>query len=400
MEFYSDSNSVQRIFAMIDVKERGLTDLPEPAYIRVLDVLSPEPNLSKPRVQGIFQHDLKEAKSDVISEHGDIFYTRRFFIRVVTDTKPDGREYTHKVYVYRREDMDYFIVQAVLQNADVKVTNTEAVSALQDLWLYQFNKTRAEQDKLSTNFANADIQHAFLTYLQESLENTRARATIGQIVDFYLHFHANTLTDKDEEALNWLVRKSVIDTTDLIELQWRHLPYNERESIIDVFNNNGRFTNKQRVVDVFAIGVPDDALLHDKSYQHIKGVHGTNNQSVLSILQYGLKNLKTLEELQSKVDGIVAHTKGEGLGRGVYFARPEQAQKSAMYQSGDEYGFMFYADIAYKTSEIVDSYVGSGHQTDADLVIGDKVGSGGIDELLAKRDELVTLQYVIVTKKI
>lgn len=395
MDFYSNANSVQRIFAMIDIHERGLTHLSEPAYIK--SALNVHDDPTKEMILNFFRRELKTAKSEVIHAHGDIYYSRKYFIRVVS-VRADTP--TMHIYVYKREDMDYFIVQDVLSHADTKVSNSEAVKALQDLWLYQFNKTRSEQDRLHMTDTNVAIQTSFLNYLQTSLDNTRAQATVGQVANFYLHFHADTLSRDDDDALNWLVRQSVVDTTDLIELEWRDLPDAERESIINVFNSNGRFTNKQRVVDVFAIGVPDDALMHDTSYEHIKGVHGTNNQSVLSILQYGLKNLKTLEELQSKVDGIVAHTKGEGLGRGVYFARPEQAQKSAMYQSGDEYGFMFYADIAYKTSETVSKYVGSGHQTDADLVIGDRVGSGGIDELVAKRDELITLQYVIVTKKV
>jgi Poly(ADP-ribose) polymerase catalytic domain. len=396
MEFYSMSNSVQRIFALIDSKARGLTDLHEPPYMKSIFLTKYLSRVTKSDIIDIFRTQLKNAKSDVVNVHDNVYYNSKFVIVLETlENRAEG--YHTRAKIYHRDDLDWFIVQDVLASADTVVTQSQAVSALQDLWLYQFNAVRDRQSP-SENMSS-DLQARFLDYLSESLENTRAKATVAQVADFYLNFHANTLSDKDDQALNWLVRKSVSDVNQLIDVKLQDVDEQEKQTIIETFNTNSHFTHKQKVVDVFAITVPDDALIHDMSYKHIQGVHGTNNESVLSILQYGLKNLKTLEELQAQDENVVAHTKGEGLGRGVYFARPEQAQKSAMYQSGDDHGFMFIADIAYKTTEIVDNYVGERHRTDADLVIGDKVGTGGIDELVAKRDELITLQYVVVTKR-
>ena len=396
MEFYSMSNSVQRIFALIDIKERGLMDLHEPPYMKSIFLTEYLSAVTKSDIIDIFRTQLKSAKSDVINVHDNVYYNSKFVIVFeALEDRADG--YHSRAKIYRRDDLDWFIVQDVLASADTVVAQSQAVSALQDLWLYQFNAVRDQQAPSET--MPSDLQARFLDYLSESLENTHAKATVAQVADFYLNFHANTLSEKDDQALNWLVRKSVSDVNQLIDIKLHDVDEQEKQTIIETFNANSRFAHKQKVVDVFAITVPDDALIHDTSYKHIQGVHGTNNESVLSILQYGLKNLKTLEELQARDETIVAHKKGEGLGRGVYFARPEQAQKSAMYQSGDDHGFMFIADIAYKTTEIVDNYVGSTHETDADLVIGDKVGTGGIDELVAKHDELITLQYVVVTKR-
>lgn len=134
----------------------------------------------------------------------------------------------------------------------------------------------------------------------------------------------------------------------------------------------------------------------DNDLNHKTLVHGTENLSVLNILGEGLLDSVSLAKEKSKH----YHYTGNGLGRGIYFARMDQADKSYNYT---EYrrregisAYMFVVDVAYHKAKIVDEYnTGLSTSKNQDLVWAKGVGSYDRDEFVAKHPKQVQLKYLL-----
>lgn len=145
-----------------------------------------------------------------------------------------------------------------------------------------------------------------------------------------------------------------------------------------------------------------DRRKDDKNTKHLTLVHGTRNLSVLNILGEGLLDSDTLEKKHST---HYTYT-GSGFGRGIYFARLDQADKSYNYteeytnaeENKNVYGYMFIADVAYHQAKHVSYYGSTKLQDGQDLIWGDAVGSFDRDEIVAPKPEQVHLKYLIELK--
>lgn len=120
-------------------------------------------------------------------------------------------------------------------------------------------------------------------------------------------------------------------------------------------------------------------------------VHGTRNISVLNILGQGLLDHNTLR----KVNSSHYRYTGNGLGDGIYFARPDQIEKSLNYAGGNRHRYVFLCSVAYHKIYDTNSYDTNLNSHNCDLVWGHAVGSYDRDELVAKSPEQVRLEYII-----
>lgn len=128
---------------------------------------------------------------------------------------------------------------------------------------------------------------------------------------------------------------------------------------------------------------------------HIKTlVHGTSNISVLNILGQGLLDYNTLKRNGAR---NYRYT-GSGLGDGIYFARPDQIEKSLNYTGYSEYSYVFICSVAYHNIYDIKHYDANLNSKNCDLVWGHAVGSYDRDELVAKSPKQVRLEYVIKFK--
>lgn len=119
-------------------------------------------------------------------------------------------------------------------------------------------------------------------------------------------------------------------------------------------------------------------------------VHGTGNISVLNILGQGLIDADTLRKRHSQRFNYTA----SGLGRGVYFARPDQVEKSLNY-THDSDSYVFIAKVGYHKIKDVDYYNTNLNAGEADMVWAHGVGSYDRDELLCKNYKNIKLEYLV-----
>lgn len=119
-------------------------------------------------------------------------------------------------------------------------------------------------------------------------------------------------------------------------------------------------------------------------------VHGTGNISVLNIIGQGLIDADTLRKRHSHRFNYTA----SGLGRGVYFARPDQVEKSLNY-THDSDSYVFIAKVGYHKIKDVDYYDTSLNAGNADMVWAHGVGSYDRDELLCKNYKNIKLEYLV-----
>lgn len=120
-------------------------------------------------------------------------------------------------------------------------------------------------------------------------------------------------------------------------------------------------------------------------------VHGTGNISVLNILGQGLLDHNTLLKNHSK---NYEYT-GNGLGDGIYFARPDQVEKSLNYAGGSRHRYIFICSVAYHKIYNAKNYNVDLDAKGCDLVWGHAVGSYDRDELVAKSPKQVRLEYIV-----
>lgn len=119
-------------------------------------------------------------------------------------------------------------------------------------------------------------------------------------------------------------------------------------------------------------------------------VHGTGNISVLNIIGQGLIDADTLRKRHSQRFNYTA----SGLGRGVYFARPDQVEKSLNY-THDSDSYVFIATVGYHQIKDVNYYNTNLNAGKADMVWAHGVGSYNRDELLCKNYKNIKLEYLV-----
>ena len=149
-----------------------------------------------------------------------------------------------------------------------------------------------------------------------------------------------------------------------------------------------------RVLHIWKINHQKDNNEYSPTAKHILAVHGTQNLSVLNILGEGLLDSDSL----AKQGSTHYHYTGSGLGKGIYFARMDQAEKSYNYTETNDkaHSYMFLADIAY-TKVVHTKHYGSVNDRNhkIDLVWGDFVGSYDRDEIVAKNPKQVQIKYLL-----
>lgn len=211
----------------------------------------------------------------------------------------------------------------------------------------------------------------------------------------------------DSDVFN-LIAKGRNNTSDTIIINQAHLLQLENilseatTQEVKALKSKISPTVVQQVNRIWKINKPDKRQT-DTDTKHLTLVHGTRNLSVLNILGEGLLDSVTLEKNHSK---HYSYT-GSGFGRGIYFARLDQADKSYNYteeysNSADNeqvYGYMFVADVAYHKARHVAYYDDVHLHQGEDLVWGDGVGSYDRDEIVAQKPSQVHLKYLIELKQ-
>lgn len=352
-----------------------------------------------------FENEYQKFDQDVYeSSHRQLYYAdNNLNCNIYTDDPAVAKEYALTFFLYN--------YQAVAQHLSISEQFAQPIIkmiyAQQDLFQPQFTKTAEPQEDtaaLMLNHFNPSMQE-FLQNLHFDTQKNHSNTQI-QLIDIlnyiYAVKHHQAITPKmlellvsnsnqatnDQIAINEAYNAKIFDKLHKLN-NWKTLPTLQKLSL------------KDRVVNVYTIdqAKPEKAVnvTPVKSSHQVTLVHGTQNFSLISILE---KGLLTHHDLIDDNNKHYQYT-GSALGDGVYFSRLDQAEKSANYTDAyrnDTNSFLFIADVNYDQIHEVNNYSDQPLQPHENLVWAHGVGSYDRDELVATDKDQVTLRYLVEIK--
>lgn len=249
--------------------------------------------------------------------------------------------------------------------------------------------------------------------------------TFGDIVSFYNEVQAGELTNLSLPVLNQLASVTALNDddqyslTDVISLYQHHDNYDnivnhivpveqkDYDWLTKMFNEDHWYRNETdyQIDAIIKLDLPETRDLA-KYPDHFTGIHGTNDESVPSILLNGLMNNEELQQFtkKSKSKLIKYDESGTALGVGVYFGRIDQVSKPLLYANGrakDE-AYLIIADVAYNKKSMQkikwQSWTGE-HNKSASLVWATRTGARGKDEVLTPITKNIKIKYILKLKR-
>lgn len=381
----------------------------------------------------IFEH------YETTSAFNDIDYQNMF----------DQSQYTsnnhHIIKLTSPEQADSVISYKLNQLLSVKL-HQSAVTRLRNVfefWSLQLDQLQLKHDGDIDNVVNeisSDQRQKerellkFLTTalksLAELIERKSSAAldhalTFGDIVSFYNEVQAGELTNLSLPVLNQLASVTALNDddqyslTDVISLYQHHDNYDnivnhivpvtqhDHDWLVEMFNKDHWYRDETdyQIDAIIKLDLPETRDL--KKYpDHFTGIHGTNDESVPSILLNGLMNNEELQQFtkKSKSKLIKYDESGTALGVGVYFGRIDQVSKPLLYANGrakDE-AYLIIADVAYDKKSMQkikwQSWTGE-HNKSASLVWATRTGVRGKDEVLTPITKNIKIKYILKLKR-
>ena len=309
-------------------------------------------------------------------------------------------------YLYGRYDVENFekVLRNLLRNQlDARLDASKLSDELRKLWLHQIqtdlkqtNHTAKTSNELLNNVI--DVLTSDMTDVKQAQMNN---VTYRQLFEFFDEVKNEQITEKTKEVQDWI---SYGETSNIYQSFLMHDNHQKLEDTFELadFKNvnyikqallsDKHFNSKWQVGNVYKVN--DKKRKNQKYPQRFTGIHGTPNRTVMSIMLNGLKTNHSLEK-----ENIDHNYTASGLGVGVYFARLDQASKSANYAKSSHASkrFLIVADVDYDEQNMLktrqyDSSIDSSKYT---LIHGQKVGSHNIDEIVAPDDRNINIRFIV-----
>lgn len=262
-----------------------------------------------------------------------------------------------------------YIQQKQLNNAETKVKKQEAVK------------------KLSASLTYLLKHLSFNHNAYDDDQEEESQITIGKLVDYM----QDVLNDRpvDRKMFKLIAQSKDQQFADDAAMQQAldlNLANKIRFATDEEISQVKELLSEKHFKKVYKIN--DDKDLGEMNTKTL--VHGTGNISVLNIIGQGLIDADTLKKRHSQRFNYTA----SGLGRGVYFARPDQVEKSLNY-THDRDSYIFIAKVGYHEIKDVNYYNTNLNAGKADMVWAHGVGSYDRDELLCKNYKNIKLEYLV-----
>lgn len=346
-----------------------------------------------------FDQDLYE------NSHRYLYYADSSFnCNLYVDDPAVAKEYALTFFLYNY----HAVTQQLSISARFAQPIIKMIYAQQDLFQPQFTKPNEPQDDTATVMLkqfNASMQE-FLSNLHFDTPSDKDNQPI-QLSDILNYIYAvkhhqpitpkmlellvanSNQTTSSQIAINEAYNAKIFDKLHKLD-NWKTLPAFQKLSL------------KDRVTNVYTIDQPQPETVVNvtpsKNSHHVTLVHGTQNFSLISILE---KGLLTHHDLMDDNNKHYRYT-GSALGDGVYFSRLDQAEKSAnytnAYHSNGTNSFLLIADVNYDKIHDLAHYADQPLQPHENLVWAHGVGSYDRDELVATNKDQVTLRYLVEIK--
>lgn len=304
-------------------------------------------------------------------------------------------------------EINYQDVEKLLKNIlrlskNNYIPTSHVVKNLRELWLHQIQNELPNVDIETLD--NKDIQHIIMQVEDEmkgSFGNIKIDVSFEQLFDFFDEVAKGKVTEKTNKVQQWITYSN---TSGILNTVTSHQNYeklsgklklattDDYKKIRNNFYRDKGFKKAYRINNVYTF---NNEKTLKPNHERIKGVHGTPNKTVMSIM---LNGLQTNDELDN--NKINHNYTGSGLGKGIYFARPHQVSKSANYtgHSVSKKNYLICADIDYErgTEKRTNSYDGGSDAHKYSVIIADSVGiSKGYDEILAPHGDNINIRYIV-----
>lgn len=312
-----------------------------------------------------------------------------------------------KLKVKTFTEVDYNDVDKLLKNIlrlskNNYIPTSNVVNNLRELWLHQIQNDLPDKDvELLDNHHIRDIILQVESEMKNYSNNIRVGISFEQLFDFFDEVANKKVTPKTNKVQQWITYS---DTSSILNTVMSHQNYetlsdnfeladtSDYKKIRSQFYKDSEFKRKYRINNVYTFGAEKPLK---PNHKRIEGVHGTPNQTIMSIM---LNGLQTNDELDNnKVNHVYT---GSGLGKGIYFARPHQVSKSSNYtgRSQSKKNYLICADIDYEvgTEKVTHSYDGGADASQYSVIIANSVGiSKGFDEILAPHGDNINIRYIV-----
>lgn len=292
-------------------------------------------------------------------------------------------------------DASYYLTW--LTNIKQLIYRSQVINNLAKLIYYQ-NQQSHHDDLLQTDenlITNSDFIKTLANAISDSQRNNYQ--TNITVWDFCLLIHNLRIKQHlTQTQSSWLLNKNHEDNGFINDyLNNIHLEHFVKDNLAPLPKNIQKLYNTiQNYKNVSELKIYDITNQHETSQENntIYGIHGTNAESIPSIVSEGLKDAKTL----SLENHQHYEYTGSGLGNGIYFAKLNQFQKALNYTGS--YSNTVYAlvcEINYNKIKHTTTYGNYDVSHNEDLVWGHGVGSHDRDELVAKRPDQVKIKYLL-----
>lgn len=293
----------------------------------------------------------------------------------------------------------------LVKHQDQNINNRNEITDLAALFYLQHQKLNASKDapddklfetpvpletqKFIKDFkvvdeADDDTSHDFEIKINEIVDFMLAVKNKKPISDNILNWLVYNSTTPDSKTLESVI--SIMRNMHLINIFCEPSPIKCRQITNELYRDKA-FAKQYNINHIYQINKPYQQITNKK---YVTLVHGTNNESVLTILRDGIRKRNELSN-DSRANFV-----GQGLGDGVYFARTDQIAKSSNYTntSVKHTGYIFLCDVYYNDCKNVENY-GDYTNEKEDLIHAVGTGSFGRDEFLAKNTKNIQIKYLI-----
>lgn len=282
----------------------------------------------------------------------------------------DATYYAGDIMIY----LDYMKDLAKLRNQKLIVGDDNFNSAEYDKNIEFFSKFKVNLGRSKKSLYMEEVD---LLKLLAKIENDEGDLELTDEEFSFMFGHSTSR----EEFIKYLNRFN------LPKIVRQSRQDNEVYKQLKSFALNDRMFKNYKIVNIYEIiGEKKDF----SKYAHCtRGIHGTKNASLLSILNSGFVKPSDLRKSRNEY-----RMSGQALGDGVYFARPEQISKSLAYTDGEfSTSYMIVADLYYDNVQHTDEFK-TFKYNGKNLVHAHSVGQYNRDELVVSPCQ-IDIKYVI-----
>lgn len=288
---------------------------------------------------------------------------------------------------YRYSDIEMYInyIKALLNTKNIKKDDEMKIE-------------KSNKYKLNTQVSDVFFKN-YQTKIKYDNKNTWLEEEI--VIDL-INRIKKTLDKSDTFALSneqytWLYGENSLELNNFInslklpQISPLYKKSYEYERLMNNLKNDELFNSTHEISNIYQVMTKPKIFGDDWTSKEV--VHGTNNISLLHILEKGFKLSSQLKKENKNF-----RYSGSMFGDAIYFALPSQISKNIYYMDRTQTKYIILADIYYKDYKKVSA--GANYKyTGENLIWATNIGRYSRDELMVKPSQ-INIKYILEVKEI